>query len=187
MGKERREKSILVGVLCAVILFMAIGFAGIGSQLKIEGEASIGDTWNVQITGIAKKEASDGVVETATYPNFTANSANFNVQLSQPGDYAIYTVTVKNLGTIDAVLNVLTEFEQATTGDNAGSPAIEYTLLTDSSNAQGETLANTSGVHTFDIKVEYLSTAVGTNAPTQGAARSYTLTLDYAQDTSAGA
>lgn len=184
MGKERREKSILVGVLCAVILFMAIGFASIGSQLKIEGEAAIGETWNVQITNITKKEASAGVTETATFPKFSATTANFDVQLSQPGDYAIYTITVSNLGSIDAKLDLITELKQATDAQGGGSPAIEYTLL-DSSNKQGDALANTNGVHTFDVKVEYLSTAVGEAAPTQGASRTYSVTLDYGQDTGA--
>ena len=184
MGKERREKSILVGVLCAVILFMAIGFAGISSQLKIEGEASIGDVWNVQITNITKKSATDGVTEVSGFPKNTATTANFNVQLSQPGDNAVYTITVENKGTIAAKLDVVTELEQAI--DAGGSAAIEYTLEPTATALQGTALAAGES-KTFDVKVEYLSTAIGEAAPTQGAKRTYSVTLDYVQDTSAGA
>ena len=99
MERERRNKSLLIGVLCSVILFMAIGFAAIGAQLNITAGATISDTWNVQITGIVKKDSSAGVVETAD-PSFTATTANFNVSLKQPGDYAVYTVTVENAGII---------------------------------------------------------------------------------------
>ena len=178
MERERKNKSLLIGVLCAVILFMAIGFAAIGAQLNITAGATISDTWNVQITGIVKKDSSAGVVETAD-PSFSATTANFNVSLKQPGDYAVYTVTVENSGTLDAVLSKITE-----TVATGGSDAIEYTLTPAENSVQGSQLVKNTGVHTFDVKVEYLSTAVGTLAPTEGASKSYTLTLDYAQDIS---
>ncbi len=180
MGKERREKSVLIGVLCAVILFMAIGFASIGAQLKIEGGASIGETWNVQITGISKKSATAGVVETTNFPTFSATTASFDVQLTEPGDNAVYTVTVSNLGSIDAKLNLITELEQAD-----GSAAIKYTLIPAEGSEQGTSLAH-GETDTFDVKVEYLSTAVGENAPSADASKSYTVTLDYIQDTTNG-
>lgn len=187
MGKERREKSILVGVLCAVILFMAIGFAGISSQLKIEGEASIGETWNVEIASIVRKAdvGTSGAIDATDTPVLTsATTAIFNVSLTQPGDYVVYTVTVENKGTIDAKLDAVAETIQAI--ENGGSAAINYTLTPSATSLQGTTLA-AGKTTTFDVKVEYDSNAVGANAPTQGAKRTYTLTLDYVQDTSAGA
>lgn len=60
MESERKSKGIIIGVLCAVIVFMSIGFAALSSQLTIRGNATISDTWNVQITNIEKKEASTG-------------------------------------------------------------------------------------------------------------------------------
>ena len=57
MESERKSKGIIIGVLCAVIVFMSIGFAALSSQLTIRGNATISDTWNVQITNIEKKEA----------------------------------------------------------------------------------------------------------------------------------
>lgn len=178
MEKERREKGILIGVLCAVILFMAIGFASIGSKLTITGTATVNDTWNVQITGISKTDASAGVVEAENTPNFTATTANFNVSLQQPGDYAVYTVTVKNSGTLDATLSKIEE-----TYLTGGSDAIAFTVTPAEGSEQGATLAKTNGTHTFDVRVEYLSTAVGALAPEANATKTLTLTLDYVQKT----
>lgn len=56
MESERKSKGIIIGVLCAVIVFMSIGFAALSSQLTIRGNATISDTWNVQITNIEKKK-----------------------------------------------------------------------------------------------------------------------------------
>ena len=175
MESERKSKGIIIGVLCAVIVFMSIGFATLSSQLKINGNATISDTWNVQITNIEKKEASTGATATPD-PTFTATTANFNVSLKEPGDYAIYTVTVKNTGSLDAVLTTITETE-----GEGGSAAIKYTVTPGAGSEQGSTLAKTNGIHTFDVKVEYLSTAVGENAPEANASKSLSVTLDYNQ------
>ncbi|MDD6480102.1 MAG: hypothetical protein PUF22_02350 [Clostridium sp.] len=177
MESERKSKGIIIGVLCAVIVFMSIGFAALSSQLKINGNATISDTWNVQIASITKKEGSTGVTETAQ-PTHTATTANFNVSLKEPGDYAIYTVTVKNTGSLDAVLTQITENE-----GEGGSAAIKYTVTPGAGSEQGSTLAKTNGIHTFDVKVEYLSTAVGENAPDANASKSLSVTLDYNQKT----
>ena len=177
MESERKSKGIIIGVLCAVIVFMSIGFAALSSQLTINGNATISDTWNVQITNIEKKEASTGATATSD-PTYTATTANFNVSLKEPGDYAIYTVTVKNTGSLDAVLTQITENE-----GEGGSAAIKYTVTPGAGSEQGSTLAKTNGIHTFDVKVEYLSTAVGENAPKANASKSLSVTLDYNQKT----
>lgn len=177
MESERKSKGIIIGVLCAVIVFMSIGFAALSSQLKINGNATISDTWNVQITNIEKKEGSTGATATSD-PTYTATTANFNVSLKEPGDYAIYTVTVKNTGSLDAVLTRITENEGA-----GGSAAIKYTVTPGAGSEQGSTLAKTNGIHTFDVKVEYLSTAVGENAPEANVSKSLSVTLDYNQKT----
>ena len=177
MESERKSKGIIIGVLCAVIVFMSIGFAALSSQLTINGNATISDTWNVQITNIEKKESSTGAEETSQ-PTFTATTANFNVSLKEPGDYAIYTVTVKNTGSLDAVLTRITETE-----GEGGSAAIKYTVTPAAGSEQGSDLPKTTGTHTFDVKVEYLSTAVGENAPEANASKSLSVTLDYNQKT----
>lgn len=177
MEQERKSKGIIIGVLCAVIIFMSIGFAAMASTLTIEGNATISDTWNVQITSITKKESSAGVTETAS-PTFSATTANFNVALKEPGDYAVYTVTVTNAGTLDAVLSTISEAPQVD-----GSAAIKYTLTPAAGSQEGSTLAKTNGTHSFDVKVEYLSTAVGENAPQANVSKSYTVTLNYDQAT----
>ena len=177
MESERKSKGIIIGVLCAVIVFMSIGFAALSSQLTINGNATISDTWNVQIASITKKEGSTGVTETAQ-PTHTATTANFNVSLKEPGDYAIYTVTVKNTGSLDAVLTRITETE-----GEGGSAAIKYTVTPAAGSEQGSDLPKTTGTHTFDVKVEYLSTAVGENAPEANASKSLSVTLDYNQKT----
>ncbi len=176
MVEERKNKGLLIGVLCATILFMSVGFAAISTRLTIQGTATISDTWNVQITDITKKDSSANVEEVEK--SFSATTANFSVSLKEPGDYAVYTITVRNTGSIDAVLNDITE-----TISEGGSDAIQYTLTPSTESVEGSTLANKTGTHTFDLRAEYLSTAIGEAAPEEGATKTITVTLDYKQKT----
>lgn len=167
--RERRNNTLIIIALVAIIASMGIGFAVLGEQFTLTSESTISKTWNVQITGISKKTSSTGVVESKL--DFSSTSAEFNVSLSQPGDYAEYTLTVSNQGGIDAVLTNLTESVE-------GVDAIKYTVTPATGSTKGSTLA-ANGTHTFDVRVEYLSTAIGDNAPASGATKKLTLTLDY--------
>ena len=184
MENDRKSKGIIIGVLCAVIIFMSIGFAALSTRLTINGSASLSDIWNVQIIDITKKEASTGVTEAANTPTFTSTTATFDVALKEPGDYVIYTITVKNKGTLDATLSKITEtYAKSTTDSSAGSDAIIYTVTPASGSEQGSTLVKETGTHTFDVKVEYDANAIGENAPKEDdpTTKIAVITLDYVQ------
>ena len=139
MESERKSKGIIIGVLCAVIVFMSIGFAALSSQLTINGNATISDTWNVQITNIEKKEGSTGVTETSQ-PTHTATTANFNVSLKEPGDYAIYTVTVKNTVTKDN-MDYLNTDEAIQPTLSFKAYAVQYDNIYDATKSEDENAA----------------------------------------------
>lgn len=174
MNNERKSKNIVIGLLCAVIVLMGIGFASIFSDLEIKGGTSLSNTWNVQITNIeavdTKGKANPGT------PTRTATTANFNATLEEPGDAVTYEVTVTNNGSINAVLTTINKVF-----DNLDTDAIEYTLseqnpVINAKLASGET-------HTFTVTATYKSTAIGENAPTeQEKTKAFSLQLKYEQD-----
>lgn len=173
MEKERKGKTIIIAVLCVTIFVMSIGYATLSAKLTINGDAKVTSTWNVRIQSITQKEASDGVIEESA-PQASSTTASFDVSLKEPGDYAIYTVTVINAGSIDAVLQKIDSVEQAD-----GSAAIKYSY--NGSDINSSLAAGTTA--TFDVRVEYLQSAVGDAAPAVNDSKSYTLTLDYIQAT----
>lgn len=172
MLKERKGKSIIIAVLCVALVIMSVGYATMSEKLEITGDAKVTSTWNVRIQSIVQKEASPGVAEISS-PQSASTTASFNVELKEPGDYAIYTVTVINAGSLKAVLQGINGLEQAD-----GDAAIKYSYT---SNNAVDTELESGATHTFDVKVEYLETAIGDNAPAANASKSYTLTLDYGQ------
>lgn len=174
MNNERKSKNIVIGLLCAIIVLMGIGFATIFSELKIEGGASLSNTWNVQITNIEVESTTGKANGGSPYP--TGTTANFNATLEEPGDSVTYKVTVTNGGSINAVLTAVTEGFT-----NQETDAIEYTLA--ESNPDEEAKLTSGDTHTFLVTATYKSTAVGENAPTEEEkTKSFNLQLKYEQD-----
>lgn len=174
MTEDRRNRGIVIGVLCAVILFMSIGFAAISTRLTLTGTATVGSTWNVEITDITKTDASTAGATDAVAPDYTATTATFNVELAQPGDKAVYEVTVTNKGTIEASLTDI-----ASSLDSS-KDAKDALTLTVSGVEKGATLA-AGATHVFTMTAQYKDTAVNDLAPTDGDKEVITVTLDYDQ------
>ena len=100
---KRKKNNIIIGSLLAVVLLMAVGYAAFSSVLNISGTGSITSSWNIKITNVEVSntvgDASDG--EGTTFEDLTAT---INSNLVSPGDSITYDVTVRNDGSLDAVL-----------------------------------------------------------------------------------
>ena len=162
------KKKIVIGVLCALIMIMAVGYALLSQQLSITGSAAITSNWQVEITNITQKEKSAGATTNNT--NYTATTASFNTSLTSPGDYALYEVTVTNKGTLDAVLSAEPTI---TTGNNE---AITYEL---EGIRRGDKILKNNKTDTFTIKVTYNPST--TQQPST-LTSNIEITLSYEQD-----
>lgn len=177
MNNERKGKNIIIGLLCATIVFMGIGFAALSSVLTINGTANIASTWNVKITNITVQDTT-GKAEAGT-PTYNATSANFTTTLNEPGDSVTYEVTVTNGGTIDAVLASASEGFT-----NSDDDAIEYTLA--ESNPATNSKLESGQTQKFVVTATYKATAVGDKAPTgDKLTKDFSLQLTYNQDPTA--
>lgn len=103
-----RGRNIVIGTLLAAVAIMAVGYAALAQTLTINGTAEIGATWDVRITGISNGTATNGASNAST-PRYTATSATFSTNLTVPGSKMVYTITVKNNGTLNARLTDLTK------------------------------------------------------------------------------
>lgn len=177
MNSERKSKNLVIGLLCAIIGLMGIGFAALYSTLNISGSASLSNTWNVQITNIEVLDASTNAI--AGEPTFNATTANFAATLGEPGASVSYKITVTNSGSIDAVLAAVESgFE------NLDTDAIEYTLASENP-ALNSKLAS-GATHTFVVTAKYRDNAIGENAPTEAEkTKQFSLQLTYNQDLTA--
>ena len=137
---ERKSKNIVIIALCITLIFMGVGFSLLSQQLTINGTASVdsNSSWDVEIYSItpvkaviagAAVDANDlddlaatpvsGEIPSDKLGTVTSSSTTgtFAVNFVQPGDYVVYEITTKNLGTIAAQLvSALTADNTVTTG-----------------------------------------------------------------------
>lgn len=191
MEKRKDYKSLVIVGLLFAIVAMSVGYAALSQTLVVNGTATIDASWDVKIVSIEEtaksisptevpattelgEDATDAVTEGAKTSSAAIGSttAAFNVTLNAPGDYAEFTVTVKNLGTIAAKLKTLTLVEGATDPEQ-----IVYTVTP--ANATGAATLAADGTETYVVRVEWTAE---TDIPTVKT-KTATLTLDYVQDT----
>ena len=104
--KDRKKRTLVIGILCCLLVFMGVGFAVMNATLNINGTATAINTWDVRMTNIEVLEKSEGATnEEDTKINEDGVTAVFRSDFTKPGDYITYEVTVENKGSIDAVLN----------------------------------------------------------------------------------
>jgi len=169
--RSKNKKTIVIGILCCLLVFMGVGFAILNQTLNIGGTTTATNTWAVLIESITPIENNTGAKNTLNEVLADKVSANFKVEFQKPGDYMEYTVVVANKGSIDATLKTVT---------SEITPEADASLFTfDYSEApQGKTLA-AGETTSFKIKITYNLSA--TTTPTGDVV--FNLDLDYVQGT----
>ena len=163
-----KQRNIIIGGLCAIILLMTVGYAAFSTVLSIKGTSNITSSWNVKITNVTSKN----IVGTASNngdPSFEELSATFKTSLQAPGDSIEYDITVTNAGSLDAKLDEITL-------SDTNNPAIKFTA---SGMTKGDVITAGS-TKILTVKVEYLSSV--SEQPTNTTS-TLTVDLDYSQAT----
>ena len=163
---KRKKNNIIIGMLLGIVLLMAIGYAAFSSVLNISGTGSISSSWNIKITNVEVSntvgDASDG--EGTTFEDLTAT---INSNLVSPGDSITYDVTVRNDGSLDAVLTDINLTEST-------NPAISFST----SNLTEGTELGSGEEAILKVTVTYNNSV--TSQP-ENTSANLNVTLDYAQ------
>ena len=95
-----KKKYIVIIILLFFILSISIGYAYLNSNLSINGYSSISSSrWSVYWDNV---EVMSESVEAEIPSIVNQTTVNFNILLSNPGDFYEFTVDAKNDGTVDA-------------------------------------------------------------------------------------
>ena len=163
--KNKNKKNLIIGILSALVIVMAVGYAAFATNLDITGTTSIDSRWDVKILSITpdKTATNTGTEQAPVYttPGDIAHSitnndltANFSTALISPGDTVTYEVVVKNNGTLNAKLISLVKTD-------TNNPAISFAV---SGIAENDVLeANAS--KTITIVVTYVNNTNGQGQP----------------------
>ena len=96
----RRKTKVMV-VMIIMIVFMTVGYALLSSSLNINGSTAVTSNWQVEFSDIRTISQKGGATN-KVIPTVTATTANFEVDLVQPGDEITYEIDITNYGDIEA-------------------------------------------------------------------------------------
>ena len=164
----RKNKNILIFSLLGVLIVMSIAYAAFSTALTISSTATINTSWNVAFdttktsgTGVINPTTgiTGGTAPTGTVAYSDGQHATLTTTLNQPGDKIVYTLTIKNTGSIAATLS-------APTLSNASGCSISGKVCTSSngylkitaSNPASTSLAASTGTTTMTVTVEFTGT-----------------------------
>lgn len=165
-----KNKSIILGVLLAIVFIMAIAYATFATTLNITGSANTNASWDVhfnkaaynQTTDItATKTFSGGSLPTGTlvYGESSAPlTATVTANLNQPGDQVVFTLRIINAGSIRATAAspTITGTDFSISGNTATNDRIRFIV----SNPQVNPL-NAGGTTTMTVTAQYIDSISG--------------------------
>ena len=96
-----RKKTKVIMIMVIVIAFMAVGYALLSTSLNINGSTAVTSNWQVEFSDIRTVEQKGGATNKIT-PTVSKTTANFEVDLVQPGDEITYEIDITNYGDIEA-------------------------------------------------------------------------------------
>ena len=96
-----RKKTKIIIVMLVAIVFMAVGYAILSTSLNINGSTAVTSNWQVEFSDIRTVSLKGGATNKVT-PTVSKTTANFEVDLVQPGDEVTYEIDITNYGDIEA-------------------------------------------------------------------------------------
>lgn len=165
--KVTNKNTIIIGLL-AVVALMVIAYAAFSTTLSISSSANVTSTWNVAFDTNSHTASPTTGAGGTTAPTGTVNYSNGNrtatvvASLHQPGDKIIFTLTIKNTGSLNATLG-------STTLSNASGCSINSLVCTSSNgnikitatNPAQSSLVASTGETTITVTAEFVNKGAG--------------------------
>lgn len=182
MERRKDGQIIAIAALAIAIVFMSVGFAVFAQNLNINGTATVeAASWDIHFdpSTFALSTGSEAVTQSFDAGNTTLT---WSTTLSQPGDFAEFTVDAKNFGTLDANLKSITMSGLSNEQSNYLDYLISYGGVTYSTSQTGLSkplAANAS--ETVKVKLVYKLPDESTQLPSTDVTVNLTATLGYEQ------
>ena len=104
MKRIKEEKNFIIMWICMIIMTIGVSYAYFSSSLYIYGIATLDGTFDIKFSEASIVNQSE--LETINISD-SGIELSFNVKLALPGESDTIEYTIKNNGTIDAVLDEL--------------------------------------------------------------------------------
>ena len=104
--------------MLVLLLILGIGFAALAATLKINGTITIDSAkWDVHFENVEVAQGSVTATTVPTSDDATTTEMTYAVNFTKPGDFYEFTVDMANDGTIDAMVNLVTNKVYSSDGE----------------------------------------------------------------------
>ena len=181
MGSRKRN---VVIILVLLLLGISIGYAALSTTLSINGSSRINNaTWNVFWDNV---QVTTGSV-TASTPviDSSKTTVSYDITLNNPGDFYEFTVDAKNTGSIDAMIETISNKLNGVEITSSSLPAyIDYSITYANGQAiEVNHLLASGNTLTYKIKIEFKREIESSQLPTTPQVLSFTFGATYIQKT----
>ena len=115
---RRNKRKTTKMSLLMMLLLLGIGFAALTANLKINGTVDVlKANWDVHFENVQIKTGSVTATTVPTSDDETTTEMTYAVSFAQPGDFYEFTVDIVNDGSMDAMVDVVTNKVYSSDGE----------------------------------------------------------------------
>ena len=176
MNKFNKKRNIYITIAIITILLIGLGYAFLTSNLNIIGNTNINkNTWGVEFENI---NVTEGSVEASTPQISNKTTVNYTVTLDKPGDYYEFTVDASNKGSIDAMIDSVSNTGLTTEQKKYLTYSATYTSGKEIKTKQ-ELKAGSK--EKIQVRVEYKKDITAEYLPSENQQLNLTFSIEYVQ------
>ena len=185
MRLTKTEKRTIL--FLTLLLVITVGYALLSQTLDINGTTNIKKTtwsiiWdNVQVNSNSVKGTS--VTTAAQITNTEKTLVEYSISLSEPGEFYEFTVDAKNEGTIDGMVNTVSNkvYESNGTTEKTLPEYLTYSITySDGKTIEPKQLLSAGSTEKYKVRVEFKDVAAD-KLPTQNETLKFKFEVEYVQ------
>ena len=115
--RRNKKKNTRLALLC-LLLLIGIGFAALAARLKINGSLDVTRTeWDVHFENVEITQGSVTATTAPTSDDTTTTEMTYAVNFTKPGDFYEFTVDIANDGSLDAMVELVSNSTYESDGE----------------------------------------------------------------------
>ena len=176
MNKNKKQIYMIVIFVSAFVI--GIGYALLNSTLNITGNTKVKEnSWDVHFENFSPKSGS--VTATSAGIDTNKTSVNYTVTLQKPGDFYEFEVDAVNKGSIDAMINTISNTGLTAAQKKYMTYSVSYSDGTEI--AEKQELPAKTGKETIKVRVEYKKDITASDLPETNQTLTLTFSVNYVQ------
>ena len=174
----KKKKQLYLAIILTLVIVIGVGYAFLTSNLIITGNTTIKDnTWNIHFENFAPTTGSV-TATSAGIDTSDTTKVNYTITLAKPGDFYEFTVDAVNNGSLDAMIDTVSNTGISQTQQNYLTYSVKYD---DGLDVAANQLLEHSQSEKIKVRVEFLKSVSNANLPSTDQAITLTFTINYKQ------